>query len=42
VIAQWEEISDRTGEIVPTHGFIQAERELASAGAPVAVATVPR
>ncbi len=37
VIAQWEEISDRTGEIVPTHGFVQAERELASAGATGAV-----
>ena len=31
VIAQWDEISDRTGEIVPAYGFMQAERELASA-----------
>jgi hypothetical protein len=33
VIAEWAEISDRAGEVVPTHGFMQAERELASAGA---------
>jgi NAD(P)-dependent dehydrogenase (short-subunit alcohol dehydrogenase family) len=33
VIAKWPEISDRTGEIVPTHGFVQAEREVASATA---------
>nr|WP_298718124.1 SDR family NAD(P)-dependent oxidoreductase [uncultured Steroidobacter sp.] len=32
VIAQWEQISDRTDEIVPAYGFKQAERELASAG----------
>jgi NAD(P)-dependent dehydrogenase (short-subunit alcohol dehydrogenase family) len=32
VIALWGEIGDRTGEIVPAHGFAQAERELASAG----------
>jgi len=32
VIAHWEEIGDRTGEIVPAYGFKQAERELASAG----------
>jgi len=31
VIAQWNEISDRDGEIVPTYGFKQAEREVASA-----------
>jgi NAD(P)-dependent dehydrogenase (short-subunit alcohol dehydrogenase family) len=37
VIAQWSEISNRAGEIVPTHGFMQAERELASAGATAAV-----
>ncbi len=42
VIAQWEEISDRTGEIVPTHGFAQAERELASAGATDAIMAVRR
>ena len=32
VIAHWQEIGDRTGEIVPAYGFTQAERELASAG----------
>jgi len=32
VIALWEEIGDRAGEIVPAYGFTQAERELASAG----------
>jgi NAD(P)-dependent dehydrogenase (short-subunit alcohol dehydrogenase family) len=32
VIRHWEEISDRTGEIVPDYGFTQAERELAGAG----------
>ena len=32
VVARWEEIGDRTGEIVPAYGFTQAERELASAG----------
>lgn len=31
VVAQWEQISDRSGEIVPDHGFAQVERELASA-----------
>lgn len=32
IVAHWEEISDRTGEIVPEYGFTQAERELASGG----------
>lgn len=32
VIELWEQISDRTGEIVPAYGFKQAERELAGAG----------
>jgi NAD(P)-dependent dehydrogenase (short-subunit alcohol dehydrogenase family) len=32
VVALKEEISDRTGEIVPTYGWMQVERELASAG----------
>jgi NAD(P)-dependent dehydrogenase (short-subunit alcohol dehydrogenase family) len=31
VAAHFAEISDRTGEIVPAYGFLQAERELASA-----------
>jgi NAD(P)-dependent dehydrogenase (short-subunit alcohol dehydrogenase family) len=42
VIAQWDEISDRTAEVVPTHGFMQAERELASAGATGAVMATER
>jgi NAD(P)-dependent dehydrogenase (short-subunit alcohol dehydrogenase family) len=32
VIAQWQQIADRTGELVPAYGFKQAERELAGAG----------
>ena len=32
VIARWNEISDRSGEIVPGYGFVQSERELVSAG----------
>jgi NAD(P)-dependent dehydrogenase (short-subunit alcohol dehydrogenase family) len=31
VVANWNRISDRTGEIVPDHGFVQMKRELASA-----------
>jgi NAD(P)-dependent dehydrogenase (short-subunit alcohol dehydrogenase family) len=31
VIARWEEIGDRTAELVPAYGFLQAEREVASA-----------
>ena len=31
VIRCWEEISDRTGDVVPGYGFAQAEREVASA-----------
>jgi NAD(P)-dependent dehydrogenase (short-subunit alcohol dehydrogenase family) len=31
VIEKWDEISDRTGELVPAYGFVQAEREVASA-----------
>jgi NAD(P)-dependent dehydrogenase (short-subunit alcohol dehydrogenase family) len=31
VIARWEQIGDRTGEIVPAYGFKQVEREVASA-----------
>ena len=34
VIAQWDEISDRAGELVPAYGFLQAEREVASATTP--------
>jgi NAD(P)-dependent dehydrogenase (short-subunit alcohol dehydrogenase family) len=32
VVAAWDGISDRRGEVVPDYGFTQAERELASAG----------
>ena len=31
VVANWDRISDRAGEVVPNHGFMQMERELASA-----------
>lgn len=31
VVANWDRIGDRTGEIVPEYGFMQMERELASA-----------
>jgi NAD(P)-dependent dehydrogenase (short-subunit alcohol dehydrogenase family) len=31
VIEHWPEISDRTGELVPAYGFLQAEREVNSA-----------
>jgi NAD(P)-dependent dehydrogenase (short-subunit alcohol dehydrogenase family) len=35
MIEQWDRISDRVGELVPDYGFVQAEREVASAaGAP--------
>ena len=34
VIAGWDQIGDRTDEIVPAYGFMQVERELASAGGP--------
>ena len=31
VMKQWQEISDRSGELVPQYGFLQCEREVASA-----------
>jgi len=31
VIANWDAISDRSGDLVPAYGFVQAEREVASA-----------
>jgi len=35
MIEEWSRISDRTAELVPDYGFVQAEREVASAaGAP--------
>ena len=36
VISQWDGISDRADELVPEYGFLQAEREVASASAAVA------
>jgi NAD(P)-dependent dehydrogenase (short-subunit alcohol dehydrogenase family) len=33
VIANWDRISDRAGEMVPGYGFLQAEREVSSATA---------
>jgi NAD(P)-dependent dehydrogenase (short-subunit alcohol dehydrogenase family) len=35
LVAEWDAVSDRSGEIVPAYGFTQAERELASAGAEI-------
>ncbi len=32
LIAAWDRVVDRAGEVVPAYGFTQAERELASAG----------
>ncbi|KQY28094.1 3-hydroxyacyl-CoA dehydrogenase [Caulobacter sp. Root487D2Y] len=40
VVRRWEEIADRSGEIVPAYGFTQAERELASAGMVSPIAAV--
>ncbi len=42
LVAQLAEISDRTADIVPDYGFVQAERELASAGLSPSVAVVQR
>lgn len=42
VVAHWTEISDRAGDIVPSYGFTQAERELASAGVSTGVAVTQR
>jgi len=33
VVAAWNAVSDRTADLVPTYGFVQAEREVASAKA---------
>src|SRR3546814_11142210 len=32
LVAAWDRVVDREGEVVPAFGFTQAERELASAG----------
>jgi NAD(P)-dependent dehydrogenase (short-subunit alcohol dehydrogenase family) len=37
LVARWEEVGDRAGEMVPAYGFFQAERELASLGLGVEV-----
>jgi len=42
LVARWDEVVDRSGDIVPAYGFTQAERELASAGAGVPVAATVR
>jgi len=42
VIAHWSEVTDRSGEIVPSYGFTQAEREVASAGYSAPVVMGPR
>jgi NAD(P)-dependent dehydrogenase (short-subunit alcohol dehydrogenase family) len=42
LVAQWDDVSDRRGDIVPDYGFTQAERELASAGLSDSVAVVRR
>jgi hypothetical protein len=34
VIADWDTVAARQGEIVPAYGFVQSEREIAAAGAP--------
>jgi hypothetical protein len=33
LVRNWEQVSDRAGEIVPDYGFAQAEREVTSASA---------
>jgi len=42
VIAHWQDVSNRTGEIVPAFGFIQAQREVTSAGLTSPVVAVQR
>lgn len=42
VAAEWDRIADRRGESVPTYGFTQAERELASAGVTAPTMAVQR
>ena len=33
LLAKWQQVSDRAGEIIPDYGFVQAEREVESARA---------
>ncbi|RYY33992.1 MAG: 3-hydroxyacyl-CoA dehydrogenase, partial [Sphingomonadales bacterium] len=42
VIANWDRVVAREGEIVPDYGFTQAEREIASAGLSEPVAATVR
>ncbi|RAK52395.1 SDR family NAD(P)-dependent oxidoreductase [Phenylobacterium deserti] len=42
VAEQWPAVADRSGDIVPAYGFVQAERELASAGLPLRAAVAAR
>ena len=42
LLRDWANIADPAGEIVPAYGFMQAERELASAGMEAPVATIAR
>ncbi|WNO52686.1 SDR family NAD(P)-dependent oxidoreductase [Stakelama saccharophila] len=42
VVERWNAIGERSGEIVPAYGFVQAERELASAGHEVETMAVAR
>jgi NAD(P)-dependent dehydrogenase (short-subunit alcohol dehydrogenase family) len=42
LIADWDAVTARTGEIVPGYGFTQAEREIASAGMTAPVAATVR
>lgn len=37
LVEEWAAVANRAGEVVPAYGFIQAERELASAGGEVGV-----
>ena len=42
VVAHWDAVSDREGEMVPAYGFFQAERELVAAGLTSEVMAVQR
>lgn len=42
VVEHWDEIGDRSAEFVPAYGFMQAERELASAGCELPAMAVSR
>jgi NAD(P)-dependent dehydrogenase (short-subunit alcohol dehydrogenase family) len=42
VIAHWHDVADRAGEIVPSYGFMQAAREVTSAGLTAPVLAVQR